>query len=487
MRAEEPQSSLHGQVRRAVIWVAIRQIAVRGLSILQLLVLVRILSPEDFGLFAIAMMVYAFVEAMTFLGFGHALIQKKTVEPADLNTIYVVNVVRGILLALLVWAASYPVGMLMKSPASQPLIAIIGFLPLIMGFYNPAMILFQKELRMKQEFSFYSAGALANLLLSLWFAMRGAGVWALIWGLLAQSMAQLVLSYVVQKYRPKFEFNKTNFAEMFHFGKWLLASQGLKYFSNNLPSWIIGQYFGANSLGQYHVAGRFSQAIGNEFTTLISTVAFPSFSKLQSDIGRLSEVYIRSQRIVLSAAFLLFGCLIALSESIATVVLGEKWSDAGSLIMLLSILGALQSIGSQSEILKALNKTRYLYQINAIRLFFIIISIIPLCDWFGAKGAVVSIVATLIFLVPIGQIIILKELKIPSMSFIKIVSPPALSAAAMYMTSVGIIGMPIGLPSFTKNGCILIATYALTLFLLDKMIGSLIFHEWKFILFKVFK
>ena len=476
---------MHAQVGHAGLWVAIRQLAVRSLTILNLLLLARILSPDDFGLFAVAMMVYAFIEAMTFLGLGHALIQRKTVEPIYLNTLFVVNIVRGALLGMMVFALAEPVSWLMNSIESKQLIATIGLLPLIMGLHNPAMILFQKELQMKQELVFHLAGAIANFCISMALALQGHGAWALIAGLISQALVQLVVSYLIQSYRPSLQFSRNTFSEMFHFGKWLLASQGLKYFSNNLPSWVIGHYIGVQALGLYHVAGRFSQSIGNEFSALISTVAFPVFAKLQIHEEKLAMAYLRSQKIVLSASFLIFSCIIALSKPFVNIFLGDKWQGSEILIALLALVGMVQSIGAQAEILKALNLPKFIAKFSLIRLVIAIALIFFTTYRWGANGAVVAIlVPTLITLAP-SMSIILRKLNIGTFTFIQMGTPSlisfALVSAIPFVTNLNEIST---FYQFTLMIGICVITYTVPFVIIDTILKTGITAEWKLLVSK---
>ena len=425
--ATDKKSGLRTRVGHAGFWLAIRQLSVRSLAIVQLLLLVRILSPAEFGLFAVAIMVYAFIEAMTFMGFGQALIQRKTIDSIHLNTLFVVNIARGALLGLLVFALSGPVAWLMKSPESQPLIAAIGLLPLIVGIHNPAMILLQKELRMKQELAFHLVGALTNLAISLALALQEYGAWSLIAGVLAQAICQLFISYLTISYFPRIQFCKISFFEMYNFGKWLMASQGLKYFSNNLPAWVIGHYLGMQALGLYNIASRFSQSIGNEFSAMVSTVAFPVFSIIQDDRRRLVDAYLHSQRIVMSASFLVFGCLIVLSEKFVIVFLGQNWHGAENSIALLALLGMIQSIGAQADIMKALNETRIVAVFSFIRLVFVATIIIPFTKEWGVNGAVAAIlIPTVVLLIP-AMAIILRRLDVAPYRFIRQSIPPIVS------------------------------------------------------------
>lgn len=480
---KDRKSGLLAKVGNASFWIAVRLVSVRLLSVAQLLLLTRLLSPTEFGLFAVASMAYAFVEAMTFLGFGQALIQRKTVEPIHLDTLFLVNIARGTLLGLLVLTLSAPISWLMNSPESQKLIAAIGLLPLISGFHNPAMILYQKELQMRQELAFYLVGAVANLSFALVLALQGYGAWSLIAGLIAHAVSQLIVSYRIQSYRPAIQFSKIAFLEMFDFGKWLMASQGLKYFSINLPSWVIGHYLGIQELGLYHVASRISQAIGNEFFSLISIVAFPAFSKMNDDKSRLAEAYIRSQKIISSASFLLFGCLFLLAEPFVKTFYFEKWSGLDGLISLFAIIGLVQSLGSQVEILRAIYKQRFIFIISLVRLAIVSCLIYWLTMEFSVTGAVLAIlIPTVILLIP-AMSLILRSLNIKNSDYLLVIVPPLLSSIFVSMLISSIVSHLLRFEGnflyFIFLALLSVIGYVVFLCLIDKAMKTGICTEWK--------
>ena len=333
---------------------------------------------------------------------------------------------------------------------------------------------------MKQELVFYLAGALANLSVSLTLALQGNGPWSLIMGLIAQALSQLAVSYLIQSYRPNFQFSKASFIEMFDFGKWLMASQGMKYFSNNLPLWVIGHYLGVQPLGLYHIAGRFSQAIGNEFSALIATVAFPTFSKMQDNKARLAAAYLRSQKIVLSASFLLFGSMIVFSEPFVNIFLGKEWVGVESLIALLAMLGMVQSIGAQAEIMKALNMSVVIAKLSFIRLVLVSGLIVFFTRTWGTEGAVIAILLPAVILLLPAISIILRKLDINSSDFVIQTVPPILAFA-----SISLIPLVLEM-SYLTNVLQLLSIFVMIVFFygvvllsFDILFGTGIFVEWR--------
>jgi O-antigen/teichoic acid export membrane protein len=468
------------QISRAGVWVAIRQLLVRSISIIQLLILAKILSPAEFGLFSVAMTAYAFVEAMTFLGFGQALIQRSYVSHAHLSTLFVVNILRGLFICLIVLALAKPIGVFLHSPQSWNLFAAISIIPLIIGFHNPAMILFQKNLQMKQEFLFYVAGAVVNFCSSLIFATKGYGAWSLVLGLIAQSTTHLIVSYLISAYRPSLLFSPAIFSQMFHFGKWLLVSQVLKYFSNCLPVWVIGYYFGFQSLGIYHVAGRFSQSIGSEFSALVSIIAFPAFSKIAGNYDKLSNAYLSSQKIILSSSFFIFGAIISFSDTFQSLLFSEEWSGVKTLIFLFSLVGLVQSIGSQSEILKALNLPSVIAKLSLFRFIIVVPLTIYLAKNWGSAGALMaSLMPSLLILLP-SMLVILDRLSIELSIFLRIIAVPLIAFAAMIIATFVLDAST----DFNFYGSVLILCWGLFLYIIvfalaDRLLNTKVLSEWR--------
>ena len=426
------------------------------------------------------MMVYAIIESFTALGLGQALMRKDKIDNTDVDTLFFVNILRGILLCVVVLILSFPVSIFMKEPNSRFLIMLMSFYPLVLGFHNPSLIILQRKLNFKKEIPYHLAGVISNLFVTLILAFCNYGAISLVIGLLTQSLVQLVLSYTISPYKPKFKYSNSSFLELFQFGQWIFLSQGLKYLSNNLPSWAIGNILGIQALGNYQMAGRTSQSIGNEFTSLVSTLAFPSFAILQGDFERLKLAYIKSQKIILSASFLLFAEMYALATPFCDIFLGKSWIGTDILIRLFALVALVQSIGAQSEILKALGYPNVIVKYSFIRLVLIFSTIYFLTTNFGSKGALFSILLpSLLIGIPTMQII-LSKLKIAPFLYLKIIIPSAV--AFSFVIIIQSLLVNINNPElfhFILFLCIYAVAYVIMFLLVDNIFKNETWSHWK--------
>jgi len=467
-------------VGKGSFWVLVRQIIVRSISIAQLLIIARILNTGEVGLFSISMMVFVLIDSFTALGLGQALLRKTEINDLDIDTLFVTNILRGLALFILVFLLSFPVSIYMKEPNSRYLIFLIGLYPLIQGFNNPSLLIFQRALNFKKEIPFHLGGVISNFVITIVLAYNGFGAKSLVYGLLGQAIVQLVISYFISPYKPRLRYSKDSFSELFMFGKWIFYSQGLKYFSNNLPTWFIGGLAGVNALGTYHFASRVSQSIGNEFTSLVSTIAFPSFAIIQDNITRLGPAYIRSQKIILSSSFLLFALLFSLSTPFTTIFLSIEWAGTATLIKLFSLIGLVQSIGSQAEILKALNLPNVIVRYSFYRLSIVLISIYYLTEKFGSEGALISVLFGALFSCILVMKIILINLRISFALFLNLLMPPSIAFIIVVSFQYFLDNiLNFGVGSFVLSIFLHLFIYGITLFVFDHICKTSIFFEWR--------
>lgn len=461
-------------------WVLLRQFIVRLISIIQLIVLAWYLSPSQIGLFSIALMVQLLIESLSQLGFNQSLIQQRNVTDTDINTLFVVNLIRGVILFFLTLALSYPVSLFMNEPRSISLILLLSIYPILKCLHNPAFFMLNKKLDHQKELSFYVYGAILNFISSLYLALNNFGAVSLVVGLLMQTLCQLVFSYKAYPFKPKFEYSKNSFQRMFNFGKWMLISQGIKYFSNNSPVWIIGNMLGVNSLGNFYLASRSSQAIGNEYVSIISTITFPTFSMLNDDIVKLKQVYLRSQKIILSISFYIFLIIFIFSAPFINIFFGEDWLSSIILMKLFSIIGLVQSIGSQVEILKSINKPEIIVKYATIRLVLVLSVIYFFTIYYGESGALISVLLPIVLTsIPI-MYEIFKLIKIRAMDYLKILFPSSVSYVLVLYFSVLLNVENYENPILVFIFIILISIlYFVSLYFLDSILKTKIINEWK--------
>src|SRR6185369_8646059 len=157
----------------------------------------------------------------------------------------------------------------------------------IRGFINPSEALFQKKLRFNTEFWFRTAILLLDMTVSTTLAVLTHSVYSLVWGMIASSSLEVLLSFILLVPRPRFSIERAYFSEIFHNGKWVTASGFFNYLFHNADNIIVGRVLGTGALGVYQVAYSFSILPITEISDVFSRVTFPIFTQIAEDRRRL--------------------------------------------------------------------------------------------------------------------------------------------------------------------------------------------------------
>lgn len=443
--------STEAQTVQSGIWVAGINIGDRSLQLLKVILLARLLSPEAFGLLGIALLSIAALRQFSRLGFDEALIQHEE-DNVDvyLNTAWVMKIIRGAVIAIIAFLSAPYLAVFFGEAKAEPLIRIIGFSPLILGLQNPAIMYFQKSLNFHREFAYQVGGRFIDLIVAVVIALAFGSVWALPIGIIMMNLTKFVLSYQIHEYRPHIDFNLKYGKEMFGFGKWMFASAILVFLYSQGDDAFIGWFFGATTLGFYQIAYRLSNAPATEVTHVISRVAFPAFSKVQNNVERLRNGYLRAVQLSAIIGFPMATGIIAVAPQFVLAVLGNQWEPMIPLIQILAIWGAIRGFGANvGAVFKAVGRPDYEAKLQAIKVLTIALLIFPIADQFGVLGVAALIVGSDIIIQPISLYLVLSITEANVKQLIAVVAYPLLNSIGM-----AIVVIKVNRYLFTKTGVI---------------------------------
>lgn len=388
--------SLSTKTIRSGIWVAGLRILNRGLGFIRTIILARLLAPEDFGLLGVAILAISTLDVFSQTGFHHALIQRKKNVESYLNVAWTVSVIRGIILFIILLFFAPIIATFFNSPQATLVIRLIAITTLFSGCTNIGMVLFQKELDFSKKFFYEFSAAAVDLAVAISLAIALRSVWALVWGGLTAGLVRLVMSYVIHPYRPKIELDREKFSNLFGFGKWILGTSILVFLITQGDDLFVARMLGITSLGLYQMAYLIANLPATEITHVTSQVTFPAFSKIQDDLPRVSEAYLKVLKITALTAIPLAGCIFILAPEFVQICLGNKWRAIIPLIQILVFAGLLRSLAATSgTIFHGLGKPKIDTYCQIIRLFILIILIYPFTLQWGIYGTSVAVLISI--------------------------------------------------------------------------------------------
>jgi len=338
--------SLQKQVLSGLLWSVVRVWGNRLGGLLIFFVLARLLTPEEFGIYAAIVAILLFLEVFTEQGLADAIIQCSEVEQTQLNTVFLVNLVSAVIICLTLWLLAPDVGLWMAMP-NIVLPLQIASLVVVMNAIGVCQLALQRR---QFAYRWLAVRTLIATILSgaigIGLALAGFGIWALIVQYLVMSAISLVFLWIKPLWRPGREFSFAGLGQLMQFSLKLMVSRIFDSASTRFFELAIGAWMGAATLGIYSVGARVYTIVLQLLSSVVLDVAHSGFSRLAADKDRFLEAYYKSVLATAAIAVPVFVVLAAVSTEFCVALFGLRWIESAQVLSLLALLGALQAVQS---------------------------------------------------------------------------------------------------------------------------------------------
>lgn len=391
------EGDLRGHAARGGIAIFVAQGCRFGLQLLSLIVLARLLPPEDFGLLAMAAAVTGFAEMFKDFGLGTATVQASSISRREVNSLFWVTLGIGGVMTGLLWlcapfvASFYGEGALVGVVVALAVGVLIGSL----GMQHQALL--QRSMRFA-ALAFSEVAALAlSLGIAVVAAIWGLGYWALVLMVLSQVSINTLLVWFFSGWRPLAP-SWRGVRSLLTVGADVTGFNILNHVSRNLDDVLIGWRWGAGPLGLYNRAYRLLLLPLQQVNFPLARLALPILSRLRDSPERYRNAYLD----ILQSLALVTVPLIAFSmvnaEMIFGIFLGEEWVPASRIFVWLGLVGLTQPINSSiGWLFVSQGRSRRLFQWGFISAPIAIVSFFVGLPY-GAIGVAAAYALTGIFL-----------------------------------------------------------------------------------------
>ena len=314
-------------------------------------VMARLLDPKAFGVVALAGVILRFGVYFSQMGVGQAIIQKEKLSDREIRSAFTVSVFLGLIFLVFVWVLSPFIRFFYDQSILSPVVRLLAVSLLINNLAATAVSLLRREMRFKhlavvqivsQILSFAAVGIPA--------AFMGFGVWSLVFATLMHSAITCLGSYLLVRHDLRFFFEWKTYRPLFSFGSRISIISFFEFLGSSVDTLLIGRYLGPVQLGFYNRAYMLANLLQQQLSTSLSSVLFPSFSKMQNDIKELQQIFFKSTSIISLFIFPLCFSISIAAEQVIYVILGTQWLDAVAVLRIISLAVPFQILSHFSGV-----------------------------------------------------------------------------------------------------------------------------------------
>jgi PST family polysaccharide transporter len=323
------EKELSQKATQSLKWSAMMEVISRAASPIITVILARLLIPEDFGIVATAQIVISFSTMFWDAGLSRALMQINKDPEEAAHVVFWTNLALGIVVYLFLFLSAPYIAAFFKSPASSPVLQVLGLQIILSSLSSVQRVLFVRDLDFRALFWIRLITAFLPGFCSIPLAFFGYGVWALVVGSLAGQMLNLALLWRASFWRPGLKYNIVIAKKMFGFGAWVSAQGFASWLIMWADSVIIGRYLGTEDLGIYRTGWNMIYVIFGLVINPFSPVMAPTFSRLQDNLPALREAFYKVNKIVMAMVIPMGIGLLFVGDEAADLLFGSKWIGLG--------------------------------------------------------------------------------------------------------------------------------------------------------------
>lgn len=320
------------------------QLAGVVIQLLGTVILARLLSPDDYGIIAMVLVVTNFAGLFRDLGLSAVTVQKPDITPAQLSGLFWMQVGMGGLLTGLTIAVSPAVAWFYGQPEITPVMMALAPTFLIASFGSQSSALLQRRLAFGRIASATITSSLVGLAVAVIGASTGLRYWALVWSAVATGVSSTLLLFILAGWRPQFRVRGAGIRALLRSGLNITGFDLFNFFHRNLDNILIGRVSGAVALGLYSRAYSLMMFPVQNLRGPINAVAFPNLAGLQHDPAAFRGYFCQMTSLLAFASMPLTALLFLAAEPVIRLTLGEAWMPVVPIFSLLAIVAFVQPV-----------------------------------------------------------------------------------------------------------------------------------------------
>lgn len=378
-----PPPAQHASLASNLAWRAVANWSSQLVSWASLLVVVRLLSPADFGLVGMSVALYWYLRFLGAFGITPTVVRHRDLDDETLAQLNSMGVIFGIGSFLLACIFVWPVAIFFKTRRLIP-VALVTCLSLIpLGFRSVPEGIMNQRMRLKSLSFLEALRDVMSAVLTVTLAWLGFHYWALVLGNLVSEIARTVIILGVQRHR--FARPRLSVIRGPLLFSWRMLVSGFAWSTyNTLDNVTAGRVLGQTALGLYGMAWNLANTPLEKIVSLVTTLIPAYLSRVQNDMAALRRYVISLTEVIALATFPACLGLALVSRDAVPLIMGAKWANMVPPLEILSIYAAFRSIVALlPKVLTAVGNARFVMRVEVSGLV-----IMPIAFWIGSHWGI---------------------------------------------------------------------------------------------------
>jgi PST family polysaccharide transporter/lipopolysaccharide exporter len=378
----------------AIFWRTLDLVFVKIVFLVRIFILARLLTPDDFGLLAIGVTVIGVLIAVSDFGMVAALVQKPEVTQKDLNVAWTIGVLRASAIVVVISIAAPWISSVFGDSRAVDIVRILVLGVLIDSLASIRIANLNRELDFRPLAVLRIAQALLNAVVAIALAPK-LGVWSLVAGALAGSLAYTSASYLIAPHKPRLEWEKTSGSSLLQYGRWVFLTGIVVVVGAAVMRAVISRQLGVAELGIFFLAARIAFLAEGVIESIIGSIAFPLYARLQSrpDEARAAfrTAFVGTAVLLIPASLL----LVAIAPGLVDYILGDRWAGTATIMQILALTSLVGLIGTSSvPLFKGFGVPSRITVLEIVQSTLCIALVWSLTKSFGLPGAAVAMLVS---------------------------------------------------------------------------------------------
>lgn len=423
--------SLEQKSITGALWSAAQKWGSRLIGVVVFFLLARLLTPEDFGLSALAMVFIYFAQAVVAQGFVEAIVQRENLHPDHLHTAFWANAGVGVFISVLAVVFAPWIASVVNTPALVPVLRWLTFSFFLSALCSIPTAILQRNFAYKILAVRYLVGIVLGGFVGVVMAFMGFGVWSLVAQELVYRTTSTISLWTQMDWRPQLRFSAQRFRELFAFESSILWVRSFHALNRRGYDMLIGNVFGAVTLGVYSLGYRLTNILEDLISASTSTVALSSFSRIQADQVRMQRNFYKVTQLTTLLTIPAFTGIAVIAPELIPYAFGEQWADAIPILQLFALVGILNTTASFNYIImKAAGKATWSLWIVLTRAVLTLLSFFVVMR-FGIVAVTLAYVVVELLLSPLSLFAISKLIHIDFVDYFKRLLGPVTGSVMM--------------------------------------------------------